>query len=166
MAGWLAGYVLLFAIVAFAEEVALRGFVLQTFARYGPMSAMMISSVITSLFHGANPHVNAIGFFSMFLSGVLFSWLYLTSNSLWIPIGLHWGWNVFLGPVCGFTVSGFKIQGLLTSSVIQDKAVWTGGSFGPEGGLFGLIAIVVLLAALIMPGVVKERMRKLRGQSA
>jgi membrane protease YdiL (CAAX protease family) len=33
MPAWLAGYVLLFAIAAFCEEVALRGFVLQNLAR-------------------------------------------------------------------------------------------------------------------------------------
>jgi hypothetical protein len=83
-----------------------------------------------------------------------------------MPIGLHWGWNVFLGPVCGLTVSGFKMQGFLRTTVVHDETLWTGGLFGPEGGTIGLIAIVVLLTALIMPAMVKERMHTLRGQSA
>jgi uncharacterized protein len=73
------------------------------------------------------------------------------SGELAIPIGLHITWNFFQGAVYGFPVSGFGAFGptLLTTEQ-GGPQVWTGGSFGPEGGLLvpGIMLLGMSLVAL------------------
>ena len=42
------------------------------------------------------------------LFGVLFGYAYLRTSALWLPIGLHFGWNVVL-PLFGANLSGFTM---------------------------------------------------------
>jgi membrane protease YdiL (CAAX protease family) len=58
---------------------------------------------------------------------------YIRTRQLWLPIGLHAGWNIFQRSL-GFPVSGYELSGLLDINVSGPK-LWTGGAFGPEAGL-------------------------------
>jgi hypothetical protein len=76
---------------------------------------------------------------------------YVLTGELAIPIGLHITWNFFQGTVFGLPVSGLNPFGATFLSVEQDgPGLWTGGSFGPEGGMLGPAAMIVgtLLIAL------------------
>ena len=67
---------------------------------------------------------------------------YLRTRQLWLPIGIHIGWNFFEGVVFGFPVSGMGNYRLLRITVTGPE-LWTGGAFGPEAGL-------VLIPALLL----------------
>ena len=76
---------------------------------------------------------------------------YVLSGELAIPIGLHITWNLFQGAVYGFPVSGFGAFGAtLLSTEKGGPRLWTGGSFGPEGGLLipGIMLLGMSLVAL------------------
>jgi hypothetical protein len=76
---------------------------------------------------------------------------YVLSGELAIPIGLHITWNLFQGAVYGFPVSGFGPFGATFLATEQGgPKLWTGGSFGPEGGLLGPAAMLlgILLISL------------------
>ena len=82
-------------------------------------------------------------------AGLLLGAAYKWSGTLWVPIGIHWSWNYFQGPVFGFAVSGNGTQSLV-NPVIQGSDWLTGGSFGAEASIpafvLGLsLAIVFLL---------------------
>jgi membrane protease YdiL (CAAX protease family) len=67
------------------------------------------------------------------------------SRSLWLPIGLHFGWNWAL-PLTGVRLSGFKMG--LTGYTLEWKAGpwWSGGDYGIEAGLpTTLVAALLLL---------------------
>ena len=69
---------------------------------------------------------------------------YMVSRSLWLPIGIHFGWNVTQGLVWDVPVSGHDIDG-----IVEAKAV------GPElvsGGAFGLEASVVAMVIAFLVG--------------
>jgi hypothetical protein len=84
---------------------------------------------------------------------VLFSVAYVYTGELALPIGLHLTWNVVQGPVYGFPVSGWPITEGSILRTTQHGPTWlTGGTFGPEAGLFGLGAME-LGAACIIAGV-------------
>jgi hypothetical protein len=67
-------------------------------------------------------------------AGVLFAAAYVAFRSLWVPIGMHWAWNLFEGPVFGTPVSGMSMHSLLHGE-LRGSALVTGGAFGPEAGL-------------------------------
>src|SRR5205085_6410380 len=68
--------------------------------------------------------------------------------SLALPIGLHLSWNWTQGCLLGFDVSGMNVPGWL-HPVLQQMPGWiTGGKFGPEASLGGVIADVVMLAVI------------------
>lgn len=64
-----------------------------------------------------------------------------------MPIGYHITWNYFQGCVYGLNVSGFDIQGIFSSRILNDNLL-TGGAFGPEAGI--LTTIVIAIGFLIV----------------
>jgi membrane protease YdiL (CAAX protease family) len=134
----------IFIAVGFYEEILYRGYLLQNLKDgAGLVTAILLSSVIFAASHTMNP--NSIWYST--LPGILFAALFLTygwfrSGALWLPIGLHIGWNLFEGPIFGFPVRGLDTGRLLAHS-ITGPTLWTGGDFGPEAGLIILPAIAV-----------------------
>ena len=149
LAGMLAGYGLSFAFVSWAEELAFRGYILQNLRReWGNLGAALASSFIFALFHGLNPNFTPLALLGIALAGILLSYGYLLTGSLWLPIALHFAWNFAQGPLFSFPVSGLPSGGLLAVRVKEAYPLLTGGPFGPEGGLVGLASLLLGLLLL------------------
>lgn len=133
-------------LVSLIEETSIRGYVLNSLLHsFNKFGALLVSSLLFALLHLANPNMSIISFVNIFLAGCLLGAGYIFTKSLWLPIGLHFSWNFFLGPVLGFEVSGLSFQGIINQSVTGP--VWlTGGQFGMEGSL--LLTLVIVLAIL------------------
>ena len=101
--------------------------------------AVVLSSVVFGLAHIFNPNAGWISTLGIIAAGFFLAFGYLRTRQLWLPIGLHIGWNFFLGPVFGFPVSGLEPFHLLGLNVSGPDLI-TGGAFGPEAGLVGLVA--------------------------
>ncbi|MFC1502296.1 hypothetical protein ACFL6A_02680 [bacterium] len=69
-------------------------------------------------------------------------------------MGMHAGWNFFQGPIFGFSVSGMETESWIKHT-LQGPTWITGGSFGPEAGIF--VLPVVLLGLLVMVFWTKKR---------
>jgi CAAX protease family protein len=135
-------------LAAMFEELTFRGYALQRLAQaLGPLAAVAVSSALFGVAHYGNPQATPLSTFNTVLAGVLLASARLRSRALWMPIGLHFGWNFFLGPVFSFPVSGyaFGVRRLADSAAVPQ---WlTGGAYGPEGSA-ALTAI--LLAAILL----------------
>ncbi|MFU8771704.1 MAG: lysostaphin resistance A-like protein [Anaerolineales bacterium] len=128
-------WLLIFLLVGWYEELLARGYWLQTLAEgLNNFWAVSISSVVFAVLHLGNPNASLTSALGLIAAGVFLAYAYLRTRSLWLPIGLHIGWNFFQGNVFGFPVSGINTYSLLEHTVTGDRAV-TGGAFGPEAGL-------------------------------
>lgn len=133
----------IFIMVGWYEELLTRGYWLQNLRDgLGLIPAIVISSAVFGLLHAANPNANVIAVLVIVAAGVFFAFAYVRSGQLWLPIGIHIGWNFFEGPVFGFPVSGIETARLLAHQVTGPE-LFTGGAFGPEAGLLGLAAIAL-----------------------
>lgn len=131
--------VVLFVLVAIAEELLLRGYVLNNLMKsMHRLIALVISSVMFTLVHIFNPDFSWIGFLNILLAGILLGLPYIYTKSLWLPIALHFSWNFFQGIIFGFNVSGHQTYSLFTQSRTADT-IWNGGKFGFEGSVLSLI---------------------------
>ncbi len=139
---------LLHAAVGFGEELVTRGYMLQTLAEtWGSRWSAVISSALFGLFHLANPGGGVTPVLGVFWAGLMLAGGYLATRRLWLPIGLHWAWNFFQGPVFGFPVSGTGAGGLLRVSAVGSEPL-SGGQFGPEASLVGVAACLLGTAVL------------------
>lgn len=144
-------YFISFSIVAVVEELVFRKFIYSQFLRvYQSWAAVFLTSLMFSLVHSLNPSIDWLGFVNLFLSGVLFSQLYILKMDLSIPIGFHLGWNFFQGPVFGFPVSGLSIDGIFAIEYRSADFV-SGGLFGLESSIIttAILFVVILLLACV-----------------
>lgn len=133
----------LFILGSWHEELLSRGYWLQNLSDgLNPSLGVLLSSAGFALAHVFNPNLSWLAFLGLFLSGLFLAYAYLRTKQLWLPIGLHIGWNFFEGTVFGFPVSGQYFYQLIRQTTSGPELV-TGGAFGPEAGLI-LIPILLL----------------------
>ncbi len=148
----------LYIAVAFTEELMVRGYILQTLAEGLPLRlAVLISSVLFGLLHISNPNASWVSTLNLIIAGVFLALGYVVTRRLWLPIGLHFGWNFFQGTILGFPVSGTEALTLIRQ-VENGPDIFTGGAFGPEAGLTGLVASLIGMGIILAWG-------RLHGQS-
>lgn len=136
-------FVAIFALVAWNEELLSRGYHLQTVASgLNLFWGVLISSGVFGLLHLGNPGATWLSTTGIFLAGIFFAYGYLRTKQLWLPMGMHLGWNYFEGVVFGFPVSGLDIYALSRIQV-HGPELWTGGAFGPEAGLIVIPALLL-----------------------
>jgi len=133
---------------AVGEELLFRGYGFQTLlAATGPFATILPVGVIFALLHERNPNASSLGIVNTAAFGILFGYAYLRSRDLWLPIGLHLGWNFTL-PAFGVNLSGLrmKVTGYEMSWTAGD--LWSGGDYGPEASV--LTSVVVFLLAFYL----------------
>lgn len=148
----LGGGALFMLLVGLVEELLFRGYIFQTLLRgIGPLLTLFLTSILFAIFHLANPNWTPLGLTNIFLFGMFFGLLYLRSGSLWLPVGLHAGWNfaqvLFHMPVSGNVVP-FPTPFITTFS---GSHLIAGGAFGPEGSVV-VSALALAAIALVTHG--------------
>jgi uncharacterized protein len=140
---------ILLAAGSVGEELFFRGYGFQELlAAVGPWATVAPVGIIFALLHGSNPGAtwfstaNTAGF------GILFGYAYLRSRDLWLPIGLHFGWNFTL-PLFGVNVSGLKMKVTGYEMSWTAGSLWSGGEYGPEASILTSVVLIVLFVYLL-----------------
>lgn len=140
--------VVVFFLGSWQEELLGRGYWLQNLSDGLNRSlGVLLSSAIFALAHLFNPNLSWLSFLGLFLSGLFLAYGYLRTEQLWLPIGLHIGWNFFEGTIFGFPVSGQYFYQLIRQTASGPELI-TGGAFGPEAGLILLPALLLGTAGI------------------
>jgi membrane protease YdiL (CAAX protease family) len=144
----------LMCCVACVEELVFRGVVFRILEeKFGSWVAVLVSSLVFGLLHLINPEATLWGAVAISLeAGVLFGAVYLATRSLWLPIGLHLGWNLAESGIFGTAVSGSAsaAQSSLVRAVVSGPQALTGGAFGPEASLVAIVVCGVPAVLLLM----------------
>lgn len=143
---------MMLALMAFVEELFFRGFMLNGFVLIlkNKYLAITIAAVLFGLAHSSNPNATMISIIGNGLDGAIYSIAFIESDSLWLPFALHFSWNFFQGSVFGFPVSGLNLRSIVQQSSVAGKNIFTGGSYGPEGGIMGLTFRITVTMMLLM----------------
>lgn len=142
---------LFFMLVAFAEEIMVRGYVLGCLLRTGMnrFLALLISSLLFALLHIFNPGIAFLPMLNLVLAGFLLGAVYIYTRNLWFSISLHLFWNWIQGPVLGYEVSGNNfLSSLLTLRFFEPNLI-SGGAFGFEGSIVCTILLLIATAGII-----------------
>jgi uncharacterized protein len=149
---------LLFAGVV-GEEMLFRGYAFQYLVReWSPPLAIVASGILFGLVHLLNNNVQPLGAVNTALWGCLLGYAYTRARSLWLPAGIHFGWNIALALFTS-NLSGTTIRASGWDLRWSAGDLWSGGSYGLEGGLLATIAAVpvFLLVRRVRPS--EERAR-------
>ena len=134
---------------ALTEEVLVRGYMLQTLlARAGAWTSLVVSSILFALLHAGTLRGAPLPALNLFAAGIFLGLAYLVTRNLWLPIGIHFGWNFVQGPLLGLTVSGHALGSGWEVFRLRGPALATGGSFGIEGGLIATLTTGLGIAAV------------------
>jgi membrane protease YdiL (CAAX protease family) len=147
-----------YLLVGVREELLFRGFPIKDLAEglhlphISSKAAVLIPYLLISLLfgfaHSLNANATLVSSLNLSVIGLLLGLGFILTGELAIPIGLHIAWNFAEGYVFGFPVSGSDAHLSLLATKQAGPAVWTGGAFGPEGGVMGLVA--ALLGVLLI----------------
>jgi membrane protease YdiL (CAAX protease family) len=159
-------------IPGFTEELFFRGILFRYVEKTaGSWIALALTSAAFGAVHLGNP--GATWFSSVCIAieaGILLGAVYMLTRRLWAAMGLHAAWNFTQGWIFGLPVSGGHGGTGLLNGRLSGPDLLTGGAFGLEASLPGLIvattAGVAILAVAIRKGQVVQPMWSARRVSA
>jgi len=143
---WASGIFLAFVLAmgAVGEELFFRGYGFQVLLNAaGPFATILPVAVVFALLHGNNPHATWFAIANTAGFGVLFGYAYWRSLDLWLPIGLHFGWNLTL-PLFGANLSGLTMKVTGHAMTWSAGRLWSGGEYGPEASVLTSTALAAL----------------------
>lgn len=151
-------FAMVFAFLLFGaigEELMFRGYAFQIILNVArPFTTILPFAVLFAAAHTGNLHASTIPILNTFLWGVVLGYAYYRSGDLWLPIGLHFGWNIAL-PLLGAPLSGFDmpVTGFELKWAVPE--VISGGKYGPEGGI-----VTTVMAALLFLWLIRAKIER------
>jgi uncharacterized protein len=153
------------------EETTYRGYLLQNLAeglnlkRIGPrlatLIAVLISSVVFGLAHASNPGATSLSTINTILvAALMLAAGYVLTGQLALPIGFHVAWNFVGVGVLGYSASANIVGASFFAISEHGPALWTGGAYGHETGLFATGAYI--LGFMLIAAWVRVRRGKVR----
>ncbi len=142
---------LLLVIMALLEEILYRSFLINGIKLFtqSNVKILFIAGVFFSLGHITNNGATVLSSLSAFLGGIMYTFAFLKTKNIWLPFGLHFAWNFFQGCVFGFPVSGYIFESLYEIEVTGATS-YTGGAYGPEGGLIGILGRLIVIFFILL----------------
>lgn len=141
-------------LVAILEETFFRGYLItnlydgfkskKTSKKQALLISLVISSLLFGLAHFNNNNASILSIILLTINGMIWGIPFIMTKNLGLSIGLHTAWN-FTQTQLGFTMSGNKALSSFYSIENNGSDLLTGGEYGPEAGILGLIGLVFML---------------------
>lgn len=150
----LAGFM---AAAAVTEELMFRGVLFRHVEKLtGTWIALTLSALVFGGVHLLNENAGLWGALCVAIAGGgMLTSAFIATRSLWLPMGLHFGWNYAQAGIFSTEVSGNGLkQGILDSELTGNKWM-TGGEFGPEASFSTLV--VGVFVTIVFLWIAKRR---------
>lgn len=145
--GIIIAFFLGFMIQGASEEILLRGyFFVSGAANSNVVISVFVSSALFAMMHYSNHGISIMAIVNLFLFGVFAALYFLRRGSIWGICAIHSVWNFAQGNIFGCKVSGMEMGNSIFLTVENGSTLWSGGAFGPEGG----IGVTIVLSIGIM----------------
>ncbi len=148
---WLA--LLANATAAAAEETIFRGFLFTGLKEaWDTTGALFVSAIIFSSVHILSNAASGTVWTKLIpmvaLVGAMLAWAYMRTGNLWLPVGLHFAWNLFQDDILNLNAKNASdsLVGFQTS--LNAPSWFAGSSFGIEVGAAGAVALLVTLLGI------------------
>ncbi|MFW6639134.1 CPBP family intramembrane glutamic endopeptidase [Nocardiopsis algeriensis] len=152
--GSVTGAVGLFGFMAAAsvtEELLFRGVLFRIIEeRTGTWIALALTGALFGLAHVFNPNAGLWGALAIAITaGGMLAAAYIATRNLWLPIGLHFGWNFAAAGIFSTEVSGNNTPQGLLDATSSGPVLITGGDFGPEGSLYTVLFCTLMTVVFL-----------------
>ncbi|MYN39667.1 CPBP family intramembrane metalloprotease [Duganella sp. FT109W] len=136
-------------MVATFEELIFRAVLFRIVdQRWGTRVALAVSFVLFALAHLPNDNISALAVLDTAVVSLALCAAYMMTGRVWLPIGIHFGWNFLYDGVFAVPLSGHAARGWLQVSLPGPEWL-TGGAYGVEASVLTLlvwgIATVLML---------------------
>ena len=81
--------IMVLLIVAIQEEVLFRGYITINLSSYGSVVIISVSTILFTAVHVITNKVSVYQVVTWLLGGLVFSYAYLITGTIWIPVILH-----------------------------------------------------------------------------
>jgi len=149
---WALATLVFFGVQGPAEEIMARGYLMPVIgARRSVAAGVRVSSAVFAGLHLLNPNVAVLPAVNLLLFGIFAALYALREEGLWGVFGVHTAWNWVQGTLLGLPVSGARMYAPpLVHLEAAEPRIWTGGAFGPEGGLVVTIVVLAGIGILLL----------------
>jgi len=144
---------LVLVVQGFIDEVLMRGMLISGLSMLlggRPVAAVLVGAVLFGSTHMFLAGASPLSVISNGLGGVMYGLAFVLTRRIWLGFGLHFAWNFVQGPILGFTLSGYPIEGGVFQIADLGPAWLTGGLYGPEGGVVGIAFRFVVIGAVVV----------------
>jgi membrane protease YdiL (CAAX protease family) len=151
-----------------SEELLFRGVLFKVTEEWlGSWWALALSAAFFGAAHLLNPHATPTAAIAIMIeAGIMLAAAYLLTRRLWLPIGIHAGWNFTQGGIFGIAVSGTTSPALLQSQLTGPSWL-SGGEFGAEASIIavafsGTLGVLLLMRSVRTGGLIASRRHRVR----
>jgi len=139
-----------FTVQASSEEALYRGFLMNVMSyRAGLAVGIGVSTLLFALAHSRNHGFDALAAINLVLFALFVALLSLRTGSIWAACAWHTVWNWSIANLWGLAISGEPPDGgSIMAWESKGLKLWTGGEWGPEGGLATTIVLAIGTLAL------------------
>ncbi len=145
-------FLIAFVIQGAGEELLVRGYLMTTVARdYKVGLALVFSSAVFSIIHGANAGISAVALINILLFGAFEGIYILKRGDIIGACAIHTMWNFTQGCVFGSSVSGISgMPSIFHIAPNPDMTAANGGAFGLEGGFSATIVLLISIGLVLL----------------
>jgi membrane protease YdiL (CAAX protease family) len=136
--------------IAFQEEILFRGLLFRLCSKiFGTWAGLVLSALLFGAAHMGAGATLASWLVIAITGGVLLGAAYAATGRLWLPLGLHAGFDFADDSIFGHPVSGHQTASGLIAGRLQGPDILAGGSWGPDASIVTVIICLVAAACLL-----------------